>query len=192
VNSYLELTDLIFANDLLVGQARVCAKKGVGGEKTNFGGKSKKGFVAVTLVTVLSILAVIAVYAVLIGTFNGGQVVVQGPSFSTNTIVTYSSDNATWTPTLSVSASGAWYARLEVAAGYTGPVTITWQLQQENPDKTWSNVNGATFGPTSVVFTGSAQYVYATSDGTIGSNYNWGSATTTGGAYRVSATVNSA
>jgi hypothetical protein len=141
-------------------------------------------------VTVLSILAVVAVYSAFINSFTGGQVTVQGPSFSTS-IVTYSSDNATWTPTLSVDSSTAWYARLEVAGGYAGPVTIDWMLQEENPDTTWSNVTGATVS-TSVPLTGAAQYVYATSTGTIGSNYNWGSVTTTGGAYRVYVNVYSA
>jgi hypothetical protein len=142
-------------------------------------------------VTVLSILAVIGVYAIIIGTFTGGNVTVQGPSFST-TIVTYSTDNLNWSPALNIT-SGAWYARLEVAGGYTGPVTITWQLQQENNTSGWNDVTGATFGPTSVALTGAApQYVYATSDGTIGSNYDWGLLTTAGGTYRVSATVNSA
>jgi hypothetical protein len=168
------------------------ARKSVGGEITNFGGKSKKGFLAVTLVTVLSILAVIAVYAVLIGTFNGGQVTVQGPSFST-TIVTYSTDNATWNTALNITTSTAWYARLEVAGGYTGPVTITWQLQQENSDSSWSNVNGASATTSTFVpLTGAAQYVYASSNGLSGNNYDWGSVATTGGTYRVSVTVNSA
>jgi hypothetical protein len=171
---------------------RARARKSVGGEKTNYGGKSKKAFLAVTLVTVLSILAVIGVYAVLIGTFNGGQVTVQGPSFSTNTVVTYSTDNATWSTALNI-ISEDWYARLEVAAGYTGPVTITWQLQQENAGSSWSNVNGANATTsTAVPLTGAAQYVYASSNGLSGNNYDWGLLTTTGGTYRVSATVNSA
>jgi hypothetical protein len=157
---------------------------------TNFGGKSKKGLLAVTLVTVLSILAVVAVYSAFIASFTGGQVTVQGPSFSTS-VVTYSSDNATWDAALSVGSSDAWYARLEVAGGYTGPVYITWTLQQENADSSWSNVTGATTY-TSVPLTGGAQLVYASSDGINNNNYNWGSVTTTGGAYRVYVTVNSA
>jgi hypothetical protein len=168
----------------------VDAKRGVGGEKTNFEGKSKKGFLAVTLVTVLSILAVIGVYAVLIGTFTGGQVTV-GSVASSN--ITYSSDNATgWTSTLSVSAaSDAWYSRLEVGANsYSGPVTITWQLQNETAPSTWNNVGSAV--QTSMVLSGSAQDVYASSNGASNTNFNWGSLTTTAGAYRVYVTVNSA
>jgi hypothetical protein len=167
----------------------VDAKKGEGGEITNFEGKSKKGFLAITLVTVLSILAVIGVYAVLIGTFPGGNVTVGQVASSS---VTYSSDNATWISPLSVSAAGdAWYSRLEVGANsYSGPVTITWQLQQETNTTTWNNVGSAVQTP--MVLSGSAEDVYASSDGTNNNNFNWGSLTTTAGTYRVVVTVNSA
>ena len=157
---------------------------------TNFGGKSKKGLLAVTLVTVLSILAVIGVYAVLIGTFTGGQVTVGQVASST---ITYSSDNATWITPLSVSAPGdAWYSRLEVGANsYSGPVTITWQLQNETAPSTFTNVAGATVS-TAIVLNGSAEDVYASTDGTNNNNFNWGSLTTTAGAYKVVVTVDSA
>jgi hypothetical protein len=168
----------------------VDAKKSVGGEKTNFEGKSKKGFLAITLVTVLSILAVIAVYSAFIASFTGEQVTVQGPSFSTS-IVTYSSDNATWTQTLSVTAPGAWYSRLQVLPGYSGPVTITWQLQNETAPSTFTNVAGA-YVQTNMMLNGSSEDVYASSDGTNNNNYNWGSLTTNGGAYEVYVSVSSA
>jgi hypothetical protein len=144
-------------------------------------------------VTVLSILLVIAVYAVFIGSFQGGEVTVGVMGSSS---VTYSSDNneaGSWTPTLSVSAAGiAWYSRLEVASGgFSGPVTITWTLQNETGTSTWTDVTGVTTS-TSIVLTGSAQTVYATTDGTYSSsNYNWGSNTTTAGTYRVSVSVDS-
>jgi hypothetical protein len=48
--------------------------------------------------------------------------------------VTYSVDNnetGAWTTTLAVSSpSAAWYSRLQINTGdYSGPVTMTWQLQ---------------------------------------------------------------
>jgi hypothetical protein len=159
---------------------------------TNFGGKSKKGLLAVTLVTVLSILAVVAVYSAFIETFTGGQVTVG--QVASSSIITYNLNNdpsGSWTQTLNVSASGDWYARLEVAAGYTGPVTINWTLQQESADgSTWSPT-GATVS-TSVALTGGGQSVYASSDGTVGNNYDWGLVTTNEGGYRVVVTVDSA
>ena len=166
------------------------AKKNVGGEKTNYGGKSKKAFLTVTLVTVLSILAVIAVYAaVFLGSFQGGEVTIGGMG-SAN--ITYSANNVdpgSWASTLQVAPSGAWYSRLEVAAsGYEGPVTISWTLQQEN--NTWQDVPSAAVS-TSMVLNGSAQNVYASTDGTITNNINWGSFTSTNGTYRVYVSVDS-
>jgi hypothetical protein len=142
-------------------------------------------------VTVLAILAVIAVYAaVFLGSFQGGEVTIGGMGSAS---ITYSANNVdpgSWTPTLSVSPSGAWYSRLEVAAGgYEGPVNITWTLQQEN--STWQDVPSATMSM-SIVLNGSiSQNVYASSDGTIANNMNWGSYTSTNGTYRVYVSVDS-
>ncbi len=154
--------------------------------------KSRKGLLALTLVTVLAIVSVVTVYAVLIGTFQGGEVTVGGVGSST---VMYSLDNnqtGAWTTTLNASGPGAaWYSRLEINGGdYSGPVTITWQLQQKGA--TWMDVSGAT-ATTSMTLSGTPQNVYATSDGAYGAgNHNWGSNVATSGAYRVLVTVQSA
>ena len=145
-----------------------------------------------TLVTVLSIVAVISVYAVLIGTFTGGDVTVGGMGSGD---LKYSSDNleaGTWASTLNTSGPGAtWYSRLDIAAsGYSGPVTITWQLEQKGA--AWTNVTGANL-LTSMVLTGGAQNVYTSSDGTFATgNHDWGAHSEVAGAYRVMAYAESA
>ena len=108
--------------------------------------------------------------------------------------VTYSLDNAevgTWNTTLAPSGPSApWYSRLEInSAGYTGPVTVTWKLQQETGFFSWTDVSGAAMS-TSMYLTGNVQSIYATSNGVYGqSNYNWGQNVTTSGTYRVVVTV---
>lgn len=169
-------------------------KKGIGGEITNFGGKSRKGLLAVTLVTVLSIVSVIAVYAVFIGSFTGGDVTVGGMGSGNVMYSSVNADPGTWTSTLSPSGAGvAWYSRLEiVAGGYSGPVTITWQLQQETGASTWTDVAGAS-ASTSMVLTGGAENVYATSDGAYAAgNHDWGPNVAAAGTYRVFVSVGSA
>ena len=166
---------------------------GIGGETTNYGGKSRKGLLAVTLVTVLSILLVVGVYAVFLGSFTGGEVTVGGMGSSN---LRYSADNVdpgTWTATLNSSGAGvAWYSRLEIAAGgYSGPVNMTWHLEKKTDATTWTDVSGAN-ASTSIVLTGNAQTVYATSDGGITGNHNWGSNVAANGAYRVLVDVESA
>jgi hypothetical protein len=147
----------------------------------------------VTLVAVLSIVAVVSVYAVLIGTFTGGDVTVGGMGSGN---LMYSSDNlegGTWTSTLSSSGVGvAWYSRFVIAnGGYSGPVTITWHLENKTGPSTWADVTGAT-ASTSMVLTGGAQNVYATSDGVwAAGNYNWGADSEQAGTYRVIVDVES-
>jgi len=146
----------------------------------------------VTLVTVLSIVAVISVYAVLIGTFTGGDVTVGGMGSGD---LKYSSDNleaGTWASTLNTSGPGAtWYSRLDIAAsGYSGPVTITWQLEQKGA--AWTNVTGANL-LTSMVLTGGAQNVYGTGNGAwAADNHDWGAHSAANGTYRVFVYVESA
>ena len=160
----------------------------------NYGNKSQKMLLAATLVTVFSIVSVVGIYAVLIGQFQGGEVTVGGVGAST---VTYGLDNieaGTWTATLAPSNdSTSWYTRLEISAGsYSGPVTIDWHLERKTGTDTWTDVSGATVS-TSMVLSGSAQNVYATSNGAYSSgNHDWGTDVVTAGTYRVIATVESA
>jgi hypothetical protein len=159
----------------------------------NKGKKSRKLLFIATALTIAALISVLGTYAaILLGQFNGGVVTIGGVSSSS--IVTYCTTNnatATWTPTLQESTPGsAWYARLEVSGGYAGNVSITWQLQQ-NSGTGWTGVTDASV-TTYVVLTGSSQDVYASSDGTITNNQNWGTFTTSGGSYRVTATVDAA
>ena len=142
--------------------------------------------------TVVALALIVSVYAVaILGTFQGGTVSVGGVSAGT---ISYSTDNAaggTWTATLQVSsATDPWYAKIAVS-GYTGPVTVTWQLQVQTAPSTWTNVNGATL-TTTTSLTGAPQAIYASADGSIGANQNWGSDCSTNGTYIITVTVDSA
>jgi len=147
----------------------------------------------VTLVTVLSIVAVVSVYAVLIGSFTGGDVTVGGMGASS---LQYSTDNVvapTWNTTQTMGGPGvAWYARLEITSGYSGPVTIAWHLENKTEASTWADVAGAT-ASTSITLNGTAQNVYSTTDGLwAASNHNWGTDCAWAGTYRVMVDVDTA
>ena len=142
------------------------------------------------MLTIVSIASVVAVYAVLIGTFTGGEVTIGGGATGA---VTYSSDQSTWTATLTpASADASWYSKLNINGGqYSGTaVTIDWTLQRKTGDTTWSNVGTNT--TTSVSLGASAQDVYATPTGVSTANRDWGLDVSEQGTYRVVATVNSA
>jgi hypothetical protein len=142
------------------------------------------------LLTVISIASVVAVYAVLIGTYPGGDVTIGGGASGT---VTYSTDQSTWTDTLSpADVDEAWYSKINIDGGqYAGTsVTITWQLQRKTGDTTWSDLGLAT--TTTMSLGDSAQDVYATTDGQSSGNRNWSLDITQQGTYRVLVTVNSA
>jgi hypothetical protein len=146
------------------------------------------------MVAVLSIVAVVSVYAVLINTFTGGEVNILGSGSGNVMYSLTNADPGTWASTISPSSTSVpWYSRLEIGADvYSGPVTMTWQLQNKTGPSTWADVTGVS-ASTSMVLSGSAQNVYATSNGVFGaSNYNWQLNATTAGTYRVVATVNSA
>lgn len=145
-----------------------------------------------TLLTLVAVLSTLAVTAVLIGSFTGGEVTVGGVASST---VTYSPDNAlpgTWTTTLTPSGvSDPWYTRLEISAGdYSGPVTVTWQLQKKNGTSTWEDVSGADV-ITTMLLAGTAENVYASNDGGNTGNYDWSTDVSTSGTYRVAVSVDS-
>lgn len=109
--------------------------------------------------------------------------------------VTYSVDNnetGAWTRTLTLSSpSAAWYSRFEInTCDYSGPITITWQLQQKTGDSTWTDVGGST--STSIVLLGIAQNVYATSNGAYAAgNHDWRIDVRAAGTYRVVVIVES-
>ena len=136
-------------------------------------------------------MATVAVTAVFLDSFQGGDVTIGGMAVSN---VTYDPDNdevATWTTELtSTTVSDPWYARLEVPAGgsFSGPVTITWQLQKK--DAGWTDVGSPQ--TTNRVLSGGAEEVYASTDGGNSGNHNWATEATTAGTYRVVASIASA
>ena len=135
-------------------------------------------------------MATVAVTAALLGTFPGGEVTIGGVASSA---VTYSLDNSAFSTTLEpAGASTPWYTRLEISTGdYSGPVTITWQLEQKTAPSTWTTVAGADT-TTDVTLAGTAEDIYASSDGQSTGNYDWSTEVTELGTYRVVATVDSA
>ena len=147
-----------------------------------------------TLLTVAAVALTVVVAAVTIGSFTGGEVTIGGVGSSE---VTYSLDNINgpYTATLEpASASTPWFTRLEINGGdYSGPVIITWQLEQKTgpTPADWTAVSGADT-TTTITLSGSAEIVYASSDGTTTGNYDWDTDVTESGTYRVVVTVESA
>jgi hypothetical protein len=155
----------------------------------NKGKKSRKLLLIATALTIVALISVMYAYAALIGTFTGGEVTVGGVASGT---INYSEDQSTWSPTLTVtSLSTPWYANLVIGSNnkYSGPVSISWQLENETAPSTWSPVGSPV--QTSVTLSKGAQTVYASADGTTTANTNWESLITTAGTYEVVATVDS-
>ena len=157
----------------------------------NRSNKSRKLLFVATALTILALASVLTVYAaVLLGTINGGAVTVGGVTTGTITYSTVADGSGSWTTTLDPD-TGSWYTKLEVNGGYTGPVTVTWQLQSYATGS-WVDVGAATVS-TSTSLTGSAgQVIYATATGVVTSNHDWHTEAGAGGTYRVIATINSA
>jgi hypothetical protein len=152
--------------------------------------KSRKLLLVATTLMIIAMASVLTVYAtVLFGPFTGGTVTVGGVSSGS---ISYSGTNdvgATWTSTLSAATGADWFAMLEITGGYHGSATVTFQLQQ-NTGSGWSNF-GTAFTTGTITLSGSSQNIYASSDGTITGNKNWGTGLT-GAAYQIIVTVNSA
>jgi len=150
--------------------------------------RSKKFFIVATIITAIALSSVLTVYAaVVLGTINGLDVTVAGVASGTITYGTTADGSGGWSDTLA--PSGAWYTKLSIDAGYSGPVTITWQLQSYATGS-WQNVGSSTV--TTMSLSGSAQVVYATANGDISGNRNWGLTATSQATYRVIATIASA
>ncbi|RLI45472.1 hypothetical protein DRO69_05230 [Candidatus Bathyarchaeota archaeon] len=148
--------------------------------------KAQKEFVVVTLIALISIALIIAVYATLLGTFQGGNVTV----VAVNGQVQYSLDNSTgWSTSLSnLPITDPWYVRFVTeTGGYTGNVQITWELYNSTNDLIHSVTT------TSFSLNGSqVQQIYASSDGSQSTNYNWGQNTTVADTYYIKVTFNTA
>jgi len=150
--------------------------------------KPQRAFLAVTMMTMLAVAAIFIVYAVTLSTITGGTVTVnsvQGTIYYSET----NSTSATWTDTLgsggTLGVGQPWYARLNItSSGYSEAVTIAWTLYFSNG----TAVSGATQS-TSKTLSGSTEAVYASSNGNILTNKDWGAYTTSAGDYYLKAVI---
>jgi len=154
-------------------------EKFCGGEGEVNRSKTQREFVVVTLIALISIALIMVVYATILGTYTGGDITVVTLSGA----IYYSQNNSTgWATTLSNIANGsAWYTRFNVTTGgYSGATSITWWLQ-----KGGANMTTPVEQTTSYTLSGGVEAFYASSDGTQGTNYNWGQNATAADTYRV-------
>jgi len=104
--------------------------------------------------------------------------------------IQYSHENLvgeTWTLS-QIPLDQSWYARMKTTGtGYAGDVLITWVLQWYD-GSSWSLV-GTPIETTCTLSGLANQILYTSSNGEIGENFDFGSATTTTGTYRVYATI---
>ena len=149
--------------------------------------KSRKLLLISTVLTIIAIALVLSVYGALLGTFNGNSVTVT--DFAQGAIQ-YSADGSTWSTSMTTfnATTGHWYARFEVSSTtYTGTATITFTLQEQNTDGSWSStgtpvtVSGYSLTSTSII--------YASSDGSSSSLHDFSGDISSGGTYRISVTV---
>ena len=148
-----------------------------------------KGLTIANLLIALTLITFVS--AVVIGSFFSPLYTYYPPGEGTTEM---SIDNSTWS-TSSQSGIGAgalMYVRFVTTAGYSGPATITWQLQINSP--TWTDVAGA-YETSTVTLTGLAgQILYATANG-VGpaGNYEFASdfTSTITVQYRVHVTIDS-
>jgi len=149
--------------------------------------KSQRTFMTVTAITVIAITTVFLVYAAILGTYPGGQVTINQMQ---GTIYYYGEGSTTWSTTLSVGNSTAWYARLNVTSSIPSQtVNVTWTLEWLN-GATWETVSGPTPPETQILLTGQPTAIYVTAGGGSSGNYNWGTHTTSvDEIYRVKAVV---
>ncbi len=158
--------------------------------------KSRKVLLIATTITLLALALTIAALASILGvyvpnleTYTGGNVSIGGDTSGTITYNPNPDGIGTWSQTLQ--PSGSWYARLAIGNGYSGSIKIEWQLQRMTAPSTWTNINGATI-TTTITPSGSAQVVYATANGDIAGNLDWGTYAHGDGVYHVIATITSA
>jgi hypothetical protein len=160
----------------------------IGEQKMNYAKKSRKLFFVATALTIIALASVLTAAAVFLATIEGGIVTVVGVTTGTINYTTTADGSGSWTTTLEP-AGASWYTKLAINGGYTGPVTITWQLQSFATGS-WANVGSPV--TTTITLTGAAQTVYATANGGISSNHDWRTEASSAGQYKLIATINSA
>ena len=149
--------------------------------------KSQNTFLTVTLLTVLAVTTVFLVYAAVLLTLTGNTVTITEGGGSLQYTLDGAS-NSSWVFTLPSIINGTvWYARIDITGASVQDVTIDWTLQ-EYIVTTWTDIGTPT--QTTMTLAAGDNTVYATTDGMFAGNRNWGLGTTSGGSYRVKATVN--
>jgi len=146
----------------------------------------KKLRVLVILVALSLVSAGLAVYY--LSTLHGPSLQIVSPVQGQ---IQYSGTNDAlepWNLTI-IWTSNPWYARLNVTdAGYIGEVRIEWWLERGEAD--WVDIAPTEHVITAIELTDSTgQIIYATNNGSILNNKNWGSLTTTPGEYRISSRI---
>jgi len=150
--------------------------------------KSQQAFIAVTMLTILAVTTVFMVYALLLASYTGGNVTIQKVGGSIQYCVNNNASE-TWTGTLSQGANASWYARISITNSPSQNVTVTWTLHNVT-----SGLDVSTDFTTSntITLSPSTTYIYASLDGLITGNHNWGEHTTTEATYRIDAEINTA
>ena len=146
-----------------------------------------KKIAAVVLLALVGTTAVVFA-ATHLGDFFSGPVNTQTVEGAVK-VSTTNSTTATWTDSLSnVAAGDPWYSRFEIGAnGYAGPVTILWILQEE-VSGVWTDTAYTVI--TTFTLSGAAgDTIYASGNGAIGDNYDWGSHTTIASSWRIAVSV---
>jgi hypothetical protein len=146
--------------------------------------KSQRPFLTVTCITVLAVTTVFLVYAAVLLTLTGQPVTVtEGGG-----LVEYSLDGSNWSTSIPSIINGTeWWARITITGASVQDVTIDWTLQIDSMG-TWTPTGSPT--QTTMTLAAGTNTVYATTDGLATGNRDWGLDTTSGGSYRVIATVN--
>lgn len=154
--------------------------------------KSKKLFAITTILVIISLSSVLSAYAAMITVVSGSGIPIGGISNGAIQYIADSDAKGGWSTDFQLTKVGdSLFTRLFMdKESYSGNVIITWQLQNETSSHVWSNVGEKT--STTIWLNGTATYVYATSDGTMKDNRDWGKEILSAGCYRVTTTIESA
>ena len=148
--------------------------------------KSQRTFLTVTSITVLAVTTVFLVYAAVLLTLTGNTVTITEGGGSLQYTLDGAS-NSSWASTLPSIINGTeWYARINITGASIQDVTIDWTLQEYTTS--WGDIGTPT--QTTMTLLAGDNTVYVTATGVFTNNRNWGLDTTSGGTYRVKATVN--
>lgn len=131
----------------------------------------------VLLLALISLTALAGVVvAAELGVFYSGEIVVTDIVEGYVKVSETNSTMGDWVHSLNLSSGDDWYARFETeTGGYIGNVTITWVLQ-EKINSTWTDTNNTV--TTLFTLNGGSQIIYASTNGLIDTNENWGAHTT--------------